>query len=162
MLEFVIAFPIVLVLVFACIQFTHIWTARMVVHYAAFCAARSALVCHTDEYNTGKSAPSRAATTVCDLLQQPWGCASGSRNSTTVADDPKWNVTATHTYTLSLITPIVGQIIGWGVNPWDGTSPWSTLGKSSGNTDSLDYPTITLTETVVLPKPYTTMVRAGL
>ena len=52
MLEFVIAFPLVLVLMFACIQFSEIWIARMVVHYGAFCAARSALVCKDTEYGS--------------------------------------------------------------------------------------------------------------
>ncbi len=49
MLEFVIAFPVVLVLMLACIQIAHLLIARQVVHYAAFCAARSALVtvCNT-------------------------------------------------------------------------------------------------------------------
>lgn len=44
MLEFVLAFPVVLVLILACIQIAHIWMARLVVHYAAYCAARAALV----------------------------------------------------------------------------------------------------------------------
>lgn len=159
MLEFVIAFPLVLVLMFACIQFSEIWIARMVVHYGAFCAARSALVCKDNsEYNNG--APAQAAAQVCALLQQPWGLQSGNRNSTQVDGSPAWNVTATHTYTLSLITPIVGQIIAWGMNPWDDQTPWATT--IDGHIDSLDYPTIILTEKVILPKPYKTMVNAGL
>jgi len=157
MLEFVIAFPLVLTLVFACIQFSQIWIARMVVHYGAFCAARSALVCTTDEYNGASSGPYRAATNVCALLLQPWDCP-GQRVSTTVVSQPEWNVTATNTYTLSLITPIVGQIIAWGMNPWDDNSPWATT--VNGHIDSLGYPTITLEESVTLPKPYITMVEA--
>jgi Flp pilus assembly protein TadG len=165
MLEFVIAFPLVLVLMFACIQFSEIWIARMVVHYGAFCAARTALVCQTSEYNGNNSAPSRAASTNCALLQQSWplrlGDSPADRNSTQVEDSPTWNVTATTTYTNSLITPIVGQIIAWGMNPWDTNSPWSTNGFT-GNIDSLGYPTIPLVESVTLPKPYKTMVPSGL
>lgn len=49
MLEFALAFPVVLVLMLGCVQFAHIWVARVVVHYAAYCAARSALVTVCDE-----------------------------------------------------------------------------------------------------------------
>jgi len=42
--EFVIVFPVLLLLVLLFIQTTLILTARHVVHYAAFCAARSAIV----------------------------------------------------------------------------------------------------------------------
>jgi len=44
LMEFVLAFPIVLTLMLAIIQFAHIMIARQVVHYAAFSAARVALV----------------------------------------------------------------------------------------------------------------------
>lgn len=155
MLEFVIAFPLVLTLMFACIQFSQIWVARMVVHYGAFCAARTSLVCKD---GSNSDAPAKAATQVCDLLRQPWNVKSGDRNSTQI-DSSGWNVTAKHTYTLSLITPIVGQIIAWGMNPWDDKSPWSS--KFGKNIDDLGNPTIELTESVTLPKPYKTMVDAG-
>jgi TadE-like protein len=164
MLEFVIAFPLVLVLMFACIQFSEIWIARMVVHYGAFCAARSALVCRSDEYPGNNSAPSRAATNVCWLLQQKWGIASipaNDRNSTDVRDDG-WNVKATHTFKFSLITPIVGDIIAFCMTPWheDPTKTW--IVPENRELDGLKYPFITLKETVVLPKPYKTMVPSGL
>ena len=59
----------------------------------------------------------------------------------------------------SLITPIIGQIIAWNMNPWDDNSRWST--SISGNQDELGFPTIQLTEVVTLPKPYKTMVDPG-
>jgi hypothetical protein len=157
MLEFAIAFPLVLVMMLACIQFSQIWIAKMVVHYGAYCAARTALVCKTDEYN---GAPAHAAAQVCDLLRQSWGLQSGNRNTTKIEPSPTWNVTATHTYTLSLITPIVGQIIAWGSNPWEPNALWANKGNVNGQIDGLGCPTITLTETVVLPKPYKAMVEA--
>ena len=43
MLEFVLAFPLILTLMLACMQFAHMWMAKQVVHYAAYCAARAAL-----------------------------------------------------------------------------------------------------------------------
>ncbi|MEY4917518.1 MAG: hypothetical protein RL616_1431 [Verrucomicrobiota bacterium] len=155
MLEFVIGFPLVLVLMFACIQFSEIWIARMVAHYGAFCAARTSLVCKD---GSNSDAPAKAAKQVCELLRQTWNAKSGDRNSTQI-DTSSWNVTATHTYTLSLVTPIVGQIIAWGMNPWDEKSPWSS--KFGKDIDDLGYPTIQLEEKVVLPKPYKTMVDAG-
>lgn len=156
MLEFVIAFPLVLVLVFACIQFSQIWIARMVVHYGAYCAARTTLVCKD---GSNSDAPGKAAKQVCELLRQPWGAKSGDRNSTEIDSSPQWNVTVTHTHTFSLITPIVGHIIAWGMNPWDDQSPWQS--KFGKDIDDLGYPTIQFKETVTLPKPYKTMVDAG-
>ena len=50
MLEFVLAFPLILALMLGCIQFAHIWMGRQVVNYAAFCAARAALVSEKSEY----------------------------------------------------------------------------------------------------------------
>ena len=41
MMETVIAFPVVLTLILACIQLAHLQMGRMLLHYAAFCAARS-------------------------------------------------------------------------------------------------------------------------
>ena len=55
MLEFVVAFPIILVLILGCVQFAHLWVARVVVHYAAYCAARAALVTVCDESGPSKS-----------------------------------------------------------------------------------------------------------
>lgn len=151
MLEFVVVFPIVLVLVFGCIQFAQIWTARMVVHYAAFCAARAALVCEESQYPT---VPLQAARQVCLLVNvDPDPAAVGAE----VRATPKWNVTAVVSNKFSLITPIVGPILAWGMNPWDQAVRWTTPLKSEANTDSLGYPTITLTESVTLPKPYKTM-----
>jgi len=49
MLEFVLAFPIVLTLLLGCMQFAHIWMAKQVVHYSAYCAARAVLVCEKSE-----------------------------------------------------------------------------------------------------------------
>ena len=154
MLEFVLAFPLVLVLMFACIQFAHLWVAKMVVHYAAFCAARSALVCTTGQYS---GAPAQAAQNVCALLWQSWPVGSANRTQTAVTDNPQWNVRAETKHIFSLITPLVGPIISWGMNPWDQNAPWAAPQKSGANTDSLGFPTVTLTESVVLPKPYIKM-----
>lgn len=155
MLEFVLAFPLVLVLIFACIQFAHLWVAKMVVHYAAFCAARSALVCTTGQYS---SAPAQAAQRVCALLWQSWPAGSANRTQTTVAENAQWNVTATTTHTFSLITPLVGPIIAWGMeNPGAEGAAWYIPPNPPANRDSIGFPTVDLVERVVLPKPYVKM-----
>ena len=156
MLEFVIAFPLVLVLMFACIQFAHLWVAKMVVHYAAFCAARSALVCTTDQYDVY---PPQAARAVCDKLSQSsWAAGSGERTRTKVDPNPAWNVTATTRHTFSLITPLVGPIIAWGMeDPGSEGIAWYIPPKPPANIDSIGFPTIELVERVVLPKPYVKM-----
>ena len=153
MLEFVIAFPLILVLALACFQMAQVWIAKMVVHYAAFCAARTALVRPAVEYDAFGQ---QAARQVCDSFQGGWLQAQ-----TSLTDEPLRNVTAQVTGTFSLITPIVGPMIAWGMNPWDETSAWSTPVKSGSNMDRYRFPTITLSETVTLPKPYLTLVASG-
>ena len=44
--EFVLTMPILFVMIMAVMQLAHIWMARQVVKYAAFCAARSTLTCN--------------------------------------------------------------------------------------------------------------------
>ena len=55
MLEFALAFPVILVLMLGCVQFAHLWVARVVVHYAAYCAARAALVTVCGEEGPSKA-----------------------------------------------------------------------------------------------------------
>jgi len=49
MLEFTMALPVLLLLIFSCVQFAQLWIARLVTNYAAYCAARAALVTVCDE-----------------------------------------------------------------------------------------------------------------
>jgi len=49
MLEFVLVFPVFFVVLMGVIQFAHLWIAKQVVHYAAYAAARAALVSVCDE-----------------------------------------------------------------------------------------------------------------
>ena len=44
LMETVIVMPVLLLLIFGVIQFAHIWTARQMVAYAAFCATRAIMV----------------------------------------------------------------------------------------------------------------------
>ncbi len=188
MMEVVLAFPLLLTLILGCIQFSHIWVARLVVNYAAYNAARAALVsCESagEVYGTftgdDPNASKRAAEQVCawvimgeapgevnssDQVVLPgWGTVPGSgavarKTRVTIAQDNPWNVTATVSLDFALITPIVGPMIAWGVDPW-GRVAWAERNADmTGNAwrfvDSVEYPHIILQETVVMPKPYIT------
>ena len=176
MLEFVLAFPLVLTLILACMQLAHLWLAKEVVHYAAFCAARASLVCETSEY---QGAGQRAAEQVCAWIAEGntageqdkqipgWGAIPGSggvsrKTKATIASEGRWNIRATVSHDFALIFPLVGPMIGWGMNPWAKgqeyveQQPVDSTGNI-GDPDRVRYPHLRLTETVILPKPYATV-----
>ena len=180
MMEFVIAFPLILTLMLACMQFAHMWMAKQVVHYAAYCAARAALVCHTTESTSAPGVISvceKAAEQVCAWIsigsgageadrQIPgWGAipdSGGVGRKTTARIDTvgQWNVRATVTFDFALVFPLVGPMIGYGMNPWlRGKEYVNQRADPTGNmgaADVVNYPHIQFTEVVVLPKPYVT------
>ena len=65
MLETVLVLPLFIILVFVLIQSAFVWTARQMTAYAAFCAARAALVYHPDDYAGDGGVAKRAA---CEVL----------------------------------------------------------------------------------------------
>ena len=160
MLEFLISFPLILTLMFGAIQLAHVWMARVVVHYAAYCAARSMLVCKPTEY---QSAAERAARHICawihvgtesgEFTLPGWGAIRGSggydtaTRVTTATDDPEWNVHAEVQHDFGLMVPIVGPILA-------ALQPNPSLELIETAQWDYPYPTITLTETVYLSKPY--------
>jgi len=180
MLEFVLAFPVILTLILACMQFSHMWMARQVVQYAAFCAARATLVCERGEY---QRAGQQAAEQVCawvvlgknageqDKKIPGWGVIPGSgavKRKTKVKMEQigTWNVKATVTHDFALVFPLVGPMIGWGVNPWDSTQRYREQhADATGNIgagDMVKWPHVRFTETAVLTKPYVTLPKTGL
>jgi len=189
MLEFVLAAPVILTLILACMQFAHIWMAKQVVHYAAFCAARAALVCHEDEW--GRAAE-HAARQVCAWIVhgetegEPakripgWGEIPGSggvarKTRLKIIEKVRlkngeispWNVKATVEHDFALLFPLVGPMIGWALSPWGDGDEWQekradASGNIFGNADAVRYPHIRFVETVVLPKPYATVSPMGL
>lgn len=205
MLEFVLGFPIVLVLMLACIQIAHLYIAKQVVHYAAFCAARAALVtvCGTtgpstanDSWPTGgqlgytglannnsqgssiaagrggrarseaewvacKAAASVCATIATWDLQSPADVDQKTRATVSYAAAQPWNVEVTVEHDFALIVPLVGPLLGWGVNPWDATQPWAVQRQDETQNRWGVFPHIRLAETVILPKPYETIIAAG-
>ena len=181
MLEFVLAFPLILTLMLACMQFAHMWMAKQVVHYAAFCAARAALVCEKGEY---EKAGQQAAEQVCawivhgrtdgeqDKRIPGWGAIPDSggvkrKTKARIEDVGRWNVKATVTHDFALLFPLVGPMIGWVMNPWASgqeyveQQPVDTTGNI-GQSDMVYYPHLRFTESVVLPKPYVTVAKTGI
>lgn len=180
MLEFVLAFPLMLTLMLACMQFAHLWLAKQVVHYAAFAAARSALVCEPSEY---QKAAQQAAEQVCawvsvgktageaDKRIPGWGAIPGSggvsrKTRAHVEMVGRWNVRATVEHDFALVFPLVGPIIGWGVNPWQPGQEYAEQHADAtgniGDAEMVRFPHVRFTETVVLPKPYVTLPKMGL
>jgi len=147
MVETVLAMPVLLVLITAAIQISHIWMARHIVHYAAFCAARAALVCEAGESvpaAEGESAPGaeRAAE-----LATAW-IVKGNRPNEQALNIPGWgdipgsgayyrktglvaplvqtdceNVTVKVRHNFGMVVFLAGPIIGWLVNPWTPVDP---------------------------------------
>lgn len=182
-MEFVLAFPLVLTLLLGCMQIAHLWLARQVVQYAAFCAARAALVSRmeSEEYKeAGRQAAEQACAwiVVGQAAGEPekripgWGTipgtgAIGRKTKVTVEKLGSWNVKATVQFDFALVMPIAGPIIGWLVNPWQYGNEWTeqradATGDAHRYADSIQYPHVRFEETVTLSKPYVTLPAMGL
>mgnify|MGYP000934645556 CR=1 FL=1 len=182
MLEFVLAFPVILTLILACMQFAHMWMARQVVQYAAFCDARAALVCEND-ISRYQSAGQQAAEQVCawivlgknageqDKKVPGWGAIPGSgavkrKTSVRVEQVGRWNVKATVAHDFALVFPLVGPMIGWGTDPWARSQRYlEQHADATGNIgagDMVKWPHVRFTETAVLTKPYVILPKMGL
>jgi hypothetical protein len=89
-MEFVLVAPLVIILVSMILQFAHIWTARQVTAYAAYCAARATMVVPKEEK---KTAAKKAAELACawmslaglpgstggqEVMIKGWGTIPGS------------------------------------------------------------------------------------
>jgi Flp pilus assembly protein TadG len=173
LMEFIMAFPIVLTLMLAVVQFAHICIARQVVHYAAYSAARAAMVTtEVEAPDDAKEAAARicSAITLSESLvdyNARTSAAGGdkqafnaARNKTIVTVDfNDWNITATVKHQFGLVVPIVGQMLGWGFTLW-GDNAYQEQRNALGAGDAIHYPHITLTETVLMSKPYKTVVAA--
>lgn len=178
--EFVIVMPILVFLIFGLVQFSMIWMARLMTHYAAYCAARTAIVYHPDDYiNMKNYGPVHRA--ACIVLAwtgmssgssshyqiHGWGNIPGSSDIenqvsvevTTEKDLPA--VKATVRFLYPLLVPYAGSIIAHFANggngKWDQVyfAPDGELKKNSyTGSNSGNY--ITLTESCVMPCPWGT------
>lgn len=216
LMEFVIVAPIVLLLVSMVLQFAHVWTARQVAAYAAYCATRAIMAVRSSDDPTVKSeqemAAQKAAELACawislvgrhggdgveaDNVAIPgWGTIPGSDSArvrvlgTEVledgSDDPVVSVRVR--FKFPLVLPLAGRIMSWWANQPDEAidafdyghhvmsearpEGWAgqevVMGESgdaeirgyahdSSSYADGKYPFIVLTETCVLPMPYST------
>lgn len=181
LLEFVFAFPLMLALLFASMQIAHIWTARLMVYYAATAAARTLVTAHDSEY---EAVAQRAAEQVLSWtvigqgfgdplkILPGWGAIPGSgaiNRKTRVDVQPidEWNYRVDVEFDFGLIMPIAGPMIAWAVNPWgQEDDAWletrlDPTGNFHRDIDTVPYPHLVLRETALVAKPFKTMYPTG-
>ena len=140
-MEFVLTMPLLFILIMGVLQVGHIWTARLVTRYAAFCAARATLtanemVCFGASAGTGPVY--NAAKQVCAWVTfsdegsneadvPGWGAVPHSAEVTKrVRVTPRasspaggnmvgapWLSGATVEFDFPLLMPVVGTMMGW-------------------------------------------------
>jgi hypothetical protein len=84
MMEFVLVMPLLFVMIMGVLQIAHIWMARQVVHYAAYCAARSTLTANHVQFRD-QSVATAAALRVC-----AWIAFDDGEGSTQDVEIPGW------------------------------------------------------------------------
>ena len=148
-LETVLALPVILSLILVMVQLAHLWMGKMALNYAAYCAARAALV--TVCGSAGPSAANDSWATPAELEQaghafsrrhptmeaELWGnraaqqvmdlfapnLSAERKIKVTIQEEPNRNVGAVVEYDMALVVPVAGPMIAWGMNPW-GADPW--------------------------------------
>lgn len=97
LLESVLVLPLLFLLIMGVLQFAHIWTARHVVAYAAYCATRATLSVHPAEWAFGgtDSVAYKAAKSVCAWINvagkaESLVAAKGARSTTGELYIPGW------------------------------------------------------------------------
>jgi Flp pilus assembly protein TadG len=135
-LEYVLLMPLMLTLILVMLQLSHIYTARLITHYAAYCSTRSLLVCEESEYSNVAQA---VAENVCSWVNM--GGSPPSVDTAWAEDADNWNVGVEVTYRYPLILPLASTLFA--------------DGRANG------FPYMTLNERAWLPKPYTTMTPSG-
>ncbi len=180
LLEFILAMPLLLLLMLGCMQIAHIWVARLVTYYAATAAARALLTAHESEYQwaAAKAAMGVLSWVVIGEAKEDetlrssvpgWGTIPGTgsvRHKTRVTITPlnsgvPWNFRVDVEFDFALVMPIAGPIIAWGVNPWEYGKEWQeqhadVTSNRYRNVDIVGYPHIILHETAIISKPYQT------
>lgn len=209
LMEFVMVAPLVLLLVSFILQFAHIWTARQIAAYAAYCATRAVMAVPPGEQ---EDAAKKAAELACSWMSlvglhggdgddednvaiPGWGVIPGSDSAgvrvkdTKVLEDGTGRpvVSVMVKFKFPLVLPLAGRMTSWWVNKpyekidsldyghhrmgeerprgWAGQEvvmnergEAEERGEAHNMSRQTDgkYPFIVLTETCVLPMPYST------
>ena len=165
LMETVIVLPLLVALIFGALQLAHIHTARQVVSYAAYAAARATLP--VEEGKEKEAAEKAARRVLCWLVATP----DGSRNGVLMPDpDAKavkdrilefqlkqngFEREVELKFAFPLVMPLAGQIIAFRMNPTD----YSTEGEQGHIStrrfgDAFEGPHLILHERMSIPKPY--------
>ena len=154
LMEFVLVMPIFVFMVFCIIQLSLVCMAKQLTHYAAYSAARAAIVYHPSEYSsdgvfhTDRGVVHRAACTALSWLGQlpggpdrlnvpGWGEVPGSgyisqqvaiepENSEILKDVPAVKVTVAFRFPLHI--PFAGNIIGYFNGGGSAEGNWDLVG----------------------------------
>jgi len=177
-MEFLFGFPLILILMMAIFQFAQLEIARLVVHYAAYCGARAALVHHETEASlvvqkvaervcawiTFDDYPDDGGGTASPIVIPGWGNIPNSEATVR-------KTTSTYTYLssemavkvqvkhkLSLLAPVIGPMIVEGLQWWnpqpDGNAEMFT---TDGTVRTSLYPSLEIPATCIMTKPYKTI-----
>ena len=193
-METVIVMPVLLMLIFGIIQFAHIWTARQMVAYAAFCATRAITVVPPDEQEDAAQNAAEVALSWINLADGSkgdevsipgWGKIGGSGTSQESDWDGKRvkavilengegkEVAAVEVkFRFPLVIPgmAVNKIIATATQWVEGGTKRALIGDdvpvdfyhdldtAAGTPIQIDgWPYVVLSETCVLPMPYSTV-----
>ena len=165
LMETVIVMPLLLALIFGVLQLAHIYTARQISGYAAYCAARAAL--SAVEGAEEEAAEKATRHVLCWLAASPDGMHDGL-----LMPDPDagpirkrllefsvkkvgWSREVEFKFAFPLVFPLAAQIIGYHFDP-------VTLKKGKSGTnistekfgDQFSGPHLILHERVRIAKPY--------
>lgn len=183
--ETVLVMPVLFLLIFGVIQFALVWTARQMTAYAAFCATRAIMVVPRAEQQKAARDAAKVALSWMALADEGqgarvtipgWGAVpgSGTIEERLERDDgdeavkilengtkPVAAVRVTFRFPLMIPGMAVNRMIGNAKNApeLEGKADfYGDLNKAAGNPDEISgWPYIELTETCVLPMPYSTV-----
>lgn len=184
LMETVLAMPVLLLLIFGIVQFAHIWTARQMTAYAAFCATRAVMVVPPDERKSAAQNAAEVALSwmnIADSLDNEvtvpgWGKIFGSgtsdygrrRTAVEILADGTDDTFQVASVKVRFRFPLL--IAGMAVNRMIASAVSRTglrrvtggfydeLSEAAGNPLMIDgWPYIELAETCVLPMPYSTV-----
>ncbi|MCL1887866.1 MAG: pilus assembly protein [Kiritimatiellaeota bacterium] len=172
-METVIVLPVLLMLITGIVQFARIWQARLMVWYAAYNAARAVLVYHPTDYKAGNDfmaqegvAWAAAVNTLAWVSATPDAAdgfwmptvgilpnSSGIAGQVRIVPEQSWERNGMVRVTVEFQYPTLFKVVDVS-SVFQGTRPSAAERDAMG---ILNAPTITLTETCILPKPWTTL-----
>lgn len=180
MLEAVIVLPVFVFLLFLLIQATFVWTARQMTVYAAYCAARAALVYNPEDYSASDSGVAHKA--ACTVLSWISFSDTGSKPIQIPANPAAYTVpcsdnidkqvkvsitefkndfpavTATVDFKYPLVIPFGSIVFSYNprINGWDSGPREGGLIESGDAVEEDSHHYLYIRESYTLAKPYKT------